>query len=173
MKPADLSGIMCMNQSSRPGLGAEIQHWAGCQHKAQGPLRLHLSPMGCKWYAGLWMRAVSKPRAGPLLKDEFQLHNRMDANIQQWLLRHRAKVLPERLWGVLHQRGDVHVPAAVSSCWTGDPLIARSVTVIYDSFYSRGRGVLLPSARPQSWGCVVQQGGFVKPGYPLCTRDAK
>lgn len=53
----------------------------------------------------------------------------------------------------------------------GDPLIARSVTVIYDS--SRGRGVLLPSARPQSWGCVVHQGSFVKPGYPLCTRDVK
>lgn len=61
-----------MNQSCRPGLGAEIQCRAGRQRKAQGPLRLHLSPMGCKWYAGLWMRAVSERRAGPLLKDEFQ-----------------------------------------------------------------------------------------------------
>lgn len=61
-----------MNQSCRPGLGAEIQHRAGRQRKAQGPLRLHLSPMGCKWYAGLRMQVVSEPRAGPLLKDEFQ-----------------------------------------------------------------------------------------------------
>lgn len=61
-----------MNQSCRPGLRAEIQRRATGQRKAQGPLRLHLSPMGCKWYAGLRMRAVSKPRAGPLLKDGFQ-----------------------------------------------------------------------------------------------------
>lgn len=83
-------------------------------------------------------------------------------------------MLPERLWGVLHQQGGVRVPAVVSSfCCVGDPLIAPSVIVIYDSFYSRGRGALLPTARPQSWGCVVQQGSFVKLGYPLCTRDAK
>lgn len=61
-----------MNQSCRPGLGAEIQCRAGRQRKAQGPLTLHLSPMGCKWYADLGMRAASKPRAGPLLRDEFQ-----------------------------------------------------------------------------------------------------
>lgn len=111
-----------MNQSSRPGLGAEIQHWAGRQHKAQGPLRLHLSAMGYKWYAGLRMRAVSKPHAGPLLKDEFQAHlvNLTNTNTQQWLLRHGAKVLPARLWGVLHQHGGVRVAAAVSSfCCTG------------------------------------------------------
>lgn len=61
-----------MNQSCRPRLGAEIQRRAGRQSKAQGPLRLHLSPTGCKWYVGLWMRVASKPCAGPLLKDEFQ-----------------------------------------------------------------------------------------------------
>lgn len=45
--------------------------------------------------------------------------------------------------------------------------------VIYDSFSSRGRGVRQPSARPQPQGRAVQQGGFVKPAYPLCTREAK
>lgn len=61
-----------MNQSCRPGLGAAIQYRAGRQCRARGPLRLHLSPLGWKWYAGLQMRAASEPRAGPLLKDGFQ-----------------------------------------------------------------------------------------------------
>lgn len=160
---------------------SELQAWARSSNpapgrppvKAQGPLRLHLSPMGCKWYAGLWMRAVSTPRAGPLLKDEFhpsfltswtQMRSNGFRGTEQWR--------SQKGCGFCSSKGMGYV--CLQQCPRRGPSHRTSgKMVIYDSFSSRGRGVLLPSARPQSRGCVVQQGGFVKPGYPLCTRDAK
>lgn len=95
-----------MNQSCRPGLRAAIQHWAGRQRKAQGPLRLHLSPMGCKWSTGLWIRVVREALARILLKGGFRpsfLTSRMQTCSNS--SKARSKGAPRKAVGFAPTRG--------------------------------------------------------------------